>query len=141
LRDRREDIAPLANYFLRKYQGLAIHPVEGISEDAMRVLTDYSWPCTMRELEYVIQCAVVQCRDRCESSDDLSVKAEPQKDLLVPVNGEILPLREAMKKVERQLILSVLKASGGNRKESARRLGINRTTLYNKLHEHGIMDV
>jgi len=141
LRDRREDVAPLANYFLRKYQGLAIHPVEGISEDAMRVLTDYSWPGNVRELENVIQRAVVLCRDRCVSPDDLSVKAEPQKDLLVPVNGEILPLREAMKKVERQLILSVLKASGGNRKESARRLGINRTTLYNKLHEHGIMDV
>jgi DNA-binding NtrC family response regulator len=55
-------------------------------------------------------------------------------------NGDVVPLKQAMKKVERRFLLVALKACEGNRKETAERLGINRTTLYNKLHEHGLMD-
>ena len=70
---------------------------------------------------------------------DLDVDVTPQMHSLLP-EGETLPLREAMKRIERRLILQGLNVSGGNRKEAARLLDINRTTLYNKLHEHDIMD-
>jgi DNA-binding NtrC family response regulator len=139
LRERRQDVIPLANHFLQKYNGLALHPIEGISDKAMRTLTEYDWPGNVRELENVIQRAVVLCRTEFVVPEDLAVKSEALDEQLLP-GDQILPLREAMKKVERRLILSVLETSGGNRKEAAKRLGINRTTLYNKMHEHGIMD-
>jgi len=141
LRERRDDVAPLAAFFLQKHRGLALHPIEGMSEQALELLMSYHWPGNVRELENVIQRAIVLCRKSQLTPDDLSVRAPSREpDPLMPSDGEILPLKEAMKRVERRLILSVLKASNGNRKESARRLGINRTTLYNKMHEHGIMD-
>jgi transcriptional regulator with PAS, ATPase and Fis domain len=139
LRERPQDVFPLARHFLEKYRDQAIHAVEGISDEAMRVLSSYSWPGNVRELENVIQRAVVLCRNPYVSPDDLAVSAPQRQEPLLP-DRELLPLKDAMRKVERHLIMEGLKAAEGNRKEAARLLGINRTTLYNKMHEHGIME-
>jgi len=139
LRERRLDIIPLANHFLEKYRDQAIHPLEGISDEAMRILTEYDWPGNVRELENVIQRAVVLCGGPYITPEDLSITVEQRQEPLL-LDGELLPLKEAMRKVERRLILDGLKAAGGNRKEAAKLLGINRTTLYNKMHEYDIMD-
>jgi DNA-binding NtrC family response regulator len=64
----------------------------------------------------------------------------PHAGPVMPFDGKILPLKAAMRNWERQLILDGLKAAGGNRKEAAKQLRINRTTLYNKMREHGISD-
>ena len=61
LRERPEDISPLAQHFVQKYRGEAIHPVDGISDDSMRILSDYDWPGNVRELENTVQRAVVLC--------------------------------------------------------------------------------
>ncbi len=140
LRDRKQDIPALANYFLEKYRGLALHPVEAISEDAMRLLLDYTWPGNVRELENVMQRSVVLCRGKELTPEDFSIQGDHTQASPLAVNDEVGPLRERMKKVEREIILRTLEACDGNRKESARTLGINRTTLYNKLHEHDLMD-
>ena len=140
LRDRPEDIPPLAKHFLDKYRDEAIHAVEGISDTSMRVLADYEWPGNVRELENVIQRAVVLCRSKYIMPEDLPEKMAPRSEPILP-DGKILPLREAMKRWERRLVLESLRAVGGNRQETAKRLGINRTTLYNKMHEHGISEV
>ncbi len=79
------------------------------------------------------------CDEPYVTPDALEIQDAVQGDVVVPEDG-VLPLKEAMKRVECRLILAALKATGGNRKETARRLEINRTTLYNKLHEHDIMD-
>ncbi len=139
LRERTQDIMPLAEHFVEKYREDAIHPIEGFSAEAARALAEYHWPGNVRELENVVQRAVVMCRSRRITPQDLSIKSVQAQDALL-ADGEVAPLREAMKRVERRLILASLEASEGNRKEAAKRLGINRTTLYNKLHEHGLMD-
>jgi len=139
LRDRTLDIMPLAQHFLAKHRENAIHAVEGFSEDAVRVLTEYHWPGNVRELENVVQRAAVMCRSPYITPDDLDIKGTEAGKLLIE-DGDIVPLKEAMKRMERRLLLAGLEAAGGNRKEAARRLAINRTTLYNKLHEHGLMD-
>src|SRR5208283_4101286 len=67
----REDIAPLANHFIQKYRHEAIHPVEGISDEAMRILAEFNWPGNVRELENVIRRAVVLCRTSTITPADL----------------------------------------------------------------------
>ena len=140
LRERREDIAPLANHFIQKYRHEAIHPVEGISDEAMRILTEFNWPGNVRELENVIRRAVVLCRTSTVTPVDLPPKMAPRAGPALPADGKTMPLKAAMRNWERQLILDALKAAGGNRKEAAKQLKINRTTLYNKMREHAISE-
>jgi DNA-binding NtrC family response regulator len=140
LRERREDIAPLANHFIQKYRHEAIHPVEGISDEALRILTEFNWPGNVRELENVIRRAVVLCRSSTITPADLPPKMAPHTGPVLPSDGKIVPLKAAMRNWERHLILDGLKATGGNRKEAAKQLKINRTTLYNKMREHGISE-
>lgn len=139
LRERPADILPLAQHFIDKYQSRSTHPVKGISEEAMRLLSDHSWRGNVRELENAIEKAVILCREPYIMPEDLDFDpVRREEDPLA--GGEILPLKEAMKKVESRLVRQALGACDGNRKETAELLDINRTTLYNKLHEHGLMD-
>jgi DNA-binding NtrC family response regulator len=137
LRDRRADIPLLAAHFLQKYRNEAIHPVEGISDHTMRILTQYDWPGNVRELENMVRRAVVLCRGKVIEPEDLPAKLNPEENTVV-ADGEALPLKDSMRQWERHLLLEGLKRTGGNRKEAARQLGINRTTLYNKMREYGI---
>jgi len=139
LRERPLDILPLAQHFIEKYKREAAQPIEGITKDAMRVLTDYRWPGNVRELENVIQKAVVLGKGPYIEPADLAIASVVAREHKSPaVQG--VPLKEAVRDLERRVILAEVKACDGNRKEAAKRLGINRTTLYNKLHEYGILD-
>ncbi len=139
LRDRREDIAPLAMHFLNKYRPEALHVVDGISDEAMRILSEYDYPGNVRELENILRRAMVLCRNSYIMPEDLPIK-KPEVERPVVSDREVLPLKEAMRKWERQLLIEGLHATGGNRKETAKRLGINRTTLYNKMRDHEITE-
>lgn len=139
LRDRTQDISLLAQHFLHKYKDEALHEIEGISDEAMRILADYEWPGNVRELENVVRRAVVLCRSSHVLPEDLPAKLVPQEEPILP-DGKILPLKEAMRKWERRLVLDALRLTGGNRKETAKQLSVNRTTLYNKMREHGIVE-
>ena len=140
LRERREDIAPLAIHFANKYGNEAPHPIEGVSEEAMRLLTAYDYPGNVRELENIIRRAVVLCRNVRIMAEDLPAKAAPAAEPVMP-EGKMVLLREATRKWERQFLVESLRFGGGNRKETAKRLGINRTTLYNKMREYNITEV
>ncbi len=140
LRERPEDVPPLAGHFLQKYRTEALHPVAGVSDETMRILCEYDWPGNVRELENVIQRAVVLCRNEQILPEDLPPKLVPRARPVIS-DGNILPLKAAMSRWERRLIVEALKATGGNRKEAARRLGINRTTLYNKMREYDVTEV
>jgi len=140
LRERPEDIPPLAQHFVQKYRNEAIHAVDGISDETMRILSDYDWPGNVRELENTVQRAVVLCRNPYVMPEDLPAKVAPRVEPVL-ADGKVLRLKDAMKKWERRVLLESLRSFQGNRKETARGLGINRTTLYNKMKEHGISEV
>ena len=72
--------------------------------------------------------------------EDLPEKVAPRIEPVL-ADGKVLPLKEAMKQWERRVLLESLRSFQGNRKETPRGLGINRTTLYNKMRVHGITDV
>jgi len=141
LRERPEDIPLLARHFLDKYASESGHPIKGFSEEVMRAFAEYAWPGNVRELENVVQSAVLFCRGEYITLDDLPPQLRPAEAEPVVEEGKILPLDEAMARWERKVILEALQSTGGSRKAAAERLGINRTTLYNKMRRYGITSV
>jgi len=131
LRDRREDIMPLANAFLKRYAAQADRVVTGFSPQAEDRLRKFDWPGNVRQLQNEIQRAVLLCEASLINEADLSVGSPDS-----PTDGQDnVTLLEG---VERNTIMRVLQETGGNKLETARRLGIGRQTLYNKIKLYGI---
>ncbi|MEY2466283.1 MAG: two-component system, NtrC family, response regulator HydG [Verrucomicrobiota bacterium] len=133
LRERREDIMPLANAFMKRFVAQANQPIRGFTTAAIERLTDFSWPGNVRQLQNEIQRAVLLCESNEIDSTDLSItnvksEAEQSQD----TNFTLL------EGVERNAIVNMLKETGGNKLETAKRLGIGRQTLYNKIKGYGI---
>jgi two-component system, NtrC family, response regulator HydG len=128
LRERREDIAPLAKSFLARFARAMNKPVTGISPEAMALLTSYDWPGNVRELQNALERAALVCRSR---------QATPE-DLPFHVNGaKGAPLGKSLSDVERQHVKRILEESGWNITQAARLLEIDRVTLYNKIKKYG----
>ncbi|MDE0019257.1 MAG: sigma-54 dependent transcriptional regulator [Candidatus Poribacteria bacterium] len=138
LRDRRGDIPILADHFLKKYAAAAENPIRDISTDALQMLIQHDFPGNVRELENVIERAVLY-----ETTDLL----QPQSLLLHQTRGgsqqatsgptdatTILPLDE----VERRVIVHALKVTSNNTSDAAEALGIGRTTLYRKMKKYNL---
>ena len=126
LRERREDILPLARHFLQRFAAENDKTLSGFSAELVEFMLDYSWPGNVRELENMVERGVILAK-----GDEIT-RAELPHDMVAStaVAGETL---EAM---ERNHILNVLGQTEGNISEAARRLGIQRTTLYNKLKKY-----
>ena len=130
LRERREDIMPLATAFLKRYGSQAGREMSGFTPEASYALRAFDWPGNVRQLQNEIQRAVLMCEGSSVEARDLSITAVmSQKD------NPDLTLMEAM---ERNAIIQMLKETGGNKLETAKRLGIGRQTLYNKIKIYGI---
>ena len=132
LRERREDIMPLANAFLKRYAAQAGCVLTGFSPDAAACLRKFDWPGNVRQLQNEVQRTVLMCEGRIVEIADLSIAVPSGAGGLEETN---LTLMEAM---ERNTILQILKETHGNKLETARRLGIGRQTLYNKIKSYGI---
>lgn len=144
LRERRKDIPLLAGHFIARYAKESYKKIKGICEDALHILRGYSWPGNIREMENIIERAVILDTDGIITEEDLPeiilngstpVCSEPGAYSA----GEVSSLKEALKEPEKVYILKVLKEVGGNKKKAARKLGVNRTTLYNKLRKYNIL--
>ena len=134
LRDRREDIPLLAGHFLERLSLEMGKEVREISAGALRLLLDHPWPGNVRELENTVERALVTCRKRILTEEDfsfLSVPAPPADAWTVPTH---LPLQE----VERRVIEETLRRTGGNITETAEVLGIDRSSLYDRIRKFHI---
>jgi DNA-binding NtrC family response regulator len=134
LRSRREDVPLLAHSFIERLSPELGKEVGDISEDALRMLLDYDWPGNVRELENAIERAIVTCKNKVLTSDDftfLSRSAQERQSWTVPPN---LTLHE----VEKEVILATLRRTQGNMKKTAGLLGIDRSTLYDRLKKYNI---
>ena len=135
LRDRREDIPLLARHFVNRLAIELSVPTNGITEDALKLLIDYDWPGNVRELENAIERAMATCgKERlCESCFDfLSTRGRRAK------GGFTAPVNLTLAQVELQVIPAVLDDTGWNVKAAAAVLGIDRSTLYEKIKKYGI---
>ena len=132
LRERREDILPLARTFLKRYAAQADRALNDFSPAAAERLRRYDWPGNVRQLQNEVQRAVLMCDGQCVDVPDLSINDIPAAEA---EGDENLTLLEAM---ERTKILEVLRETNGNKLETAKRLGIGRQTLYNKIKAYAI---
>ncbi|HEY6443144.1 MAG TPA: sigma-54 dependent transcriptional regulator [Candidatus Acidoferrales bacterium] len=141
LRERRSDIVLLAEHFLRIYSEKNSFPAVGFSDDAILMLQTYSFPGNVRELENMVERAVLMARGRVLMPNHFPANAGDSPSSSSNGDGlELLslPFHKALAELERLLIEKALRESGGNKTDAANRLQINRRLLYNKIEEHKI---
>ena len=136
LRDRREDVAPLARHFLAKYARQFGKAVTDVSPGALAALERYQWPGNVRELENIMARSVALTSEPVVQLDQipLDVALTPAD----PMGEDQFNLREARQEVERLLILRALDRAHGNQTLAARLLGMHRNTLLVKLAQLGL---
>jgi len=126
LKDRREDILPLAEHFLKKYTEENNKSIKKFSSEVVKFMLNYSWPGNVRELENMIERGVILSKANSITLDEL-----PQ-DIIYPSPVE----GKTIEAVERNHIINVLEETKGNISKAADILGIRRMTLYNKLKKY-----
>lgn len=129
LKERPEDVLPLAGHFLSKGDKENRH-VE-ISKEAQNILSNYSWPGNIRELKAVITRAALMAESDTIQPDDLPVHLKSK-------NNEMPSKTKTLEDMEKEHIINVLAEMGGNQTKASEVLGINRKTLYKKINKHKI---
>ncbi|MFW5722814.1 MAG: sigma 54-interacting transcriptional regulator, partial [Desulfohalobiaceae bacterium] len=132
LRERRNEIPLLARHFLKIFAEEQGKGLEDFAPDALRLLLEYSWPGNVRELENTIEHAAVLAKGTTVEASDLPgvIHASCPEQQAETV--------QTIQTSERQLLMDALKSCNGNKAQSARRLGISRSTLYAKLKRYGL---
>jgi len=133
LRERREDIMPLATSFLKRFAAQANHVINGFTPGAVERLTGFEWPGNVRQLQNEVQRAVLL--NEGNEVDVAVLSVTNVKSGAAEGTDTSFTLLEG---VERNAIIQTLKETGGNKLETAKRLGIGRQTLYNKIKAYGI---
>jgi two-component system, NtrC family, response regulator HydG len=136
LRERRDDIPLLVEFFLREACKIHDKQVESITPEAVRRLTSYSWPGNIRELRSVIDVMVVVADHAQLDVDDLPESIRGSTEIVLATPSSTAGL--TMEQMERIHIANTLKLTGGNREKTAKILGIGARTLYRKLREYGL---
>ncbi len=129
LRDRKEDIPLLSNHFLQKFVVMNSKRIEGISGEAMKMLISHHWAGNIRELENIIERAVVICK-----TDEIAVDDMP--DILKIKESDPLKDPKTLNDSEKSHIEEILKKNTWNISKSAKELAIDRVTLYNKIKKY-----
>ncbi|MEI9961312.1 MAG: sigma-54 dependent transcriptional regulator [Limisphaerales bacterium] len=137
LRDRRDDIMPLANSFLKRFAAQANRPISSFKSDAVERLTAFDWPGNVRQLQNEIQRAVLLSEGNEVAAADLSI-TDVKSGSGNSLGKSDDPDFTLLEGVERNTIVQMLKETRGNKVETAKRLGIGRQTLYNKIKAYGI---
>jgi DNA-binding NtrC family response regulator len=129
LRERRDDIRPLADHFLARYAARYRKALTGFEPDALAALEAHAWPGNVRELDHALERAVLLAQGSELRTADLGLR-----ETAATLRFEDLPLEE----VERVLIRKALDRHGGNVSQAARALGLSRSALYRRLQHHGL---
>ena len=136
LRDRREDIPLLVDHFVAKYAAENGKAVRSVAPEALAILIDHSWPGNVRELENVIERAVVLSSSTSIGTELLpeTLQGDRPRPLPAPLPIDAgLPFYETMERLEREIIVETLKSVNGVQRKAAARLGLNPTTLNEKI--------
>jgi len=140
LRERIEDIIPMAKMFIEQNNREFSKNISGFSEEAENFLLNYEWPGNVRELKNVMERAVILCQNEIIEADHLPIelRTSPPKQsktvVLPPASDEDLSLQD----IEQRHIIETLKKFDGNKSKAARVLNISRSTLREKLKQYGI---
>ncbi len=138
LRERSDDIPSLASHFLSIHNKKNRKTVEGISRDALNKLVSYTWPGNIRELENVIERAVILCKGKMIEPVDIPLY---QEKMGFPQDLSGKPLDVLMDQVERHIIINTLESAGSDKEKAAKILQISRASFYNKLKKYKITEL
>jgi two-component system response regulator PilR (NtrC family) len=144
LRDRRDDVRPLAEHFLSQCAAEQNKDVRALSPDALRSLESYAFPGNVRELENVIERAVALAKAPTvglgDLPEELAGAASRATPALVSLADDGCNLDEVLGEVERRMLLQALERSGGVRTQAAKLLGVTLRSLRYRLHKHALGD-
>ncbi len=129
LRERREDIPPLAEHFLKRFAQSMNKPITGIALETRELMRGFDWPGNVRELQNAVERAVLVCKTKEIQPGDLPLQVSDSRGSAT--NGK------SLSDVERQHVKNVLEETGWNVYQAARLLEIDRVTLYNKIKKYG----
>jgi len=135
LRDRREDIPDLVTLFLAKYNRQYDCAVRGIDAEGMESLMDYGWPGNIRELEHVIQRAVIVTSGEHATVKDLFDVESSRRSSFTE---ELADRQGTLEDLEAQYIKKILQRTQGHQGQAAKLLGVDRKTIYNKIMKYGL---
>jgi DNA-binding NtrC family response regulator len=138
LRERREDIPLLVDLFLERLSAELDREIEGVSAEAMSALMVQPWPGNVRELRNVLERGAVVARGPVIERSDLGLTLQAGPDPQGPPPSPASDPTESLDEVERRHIAGVLAHTGFNVSQSARVLGVDRVTLYNKMRKYGL---
>jgi len=133
LREKKDDIPLLANYFIEKYNRIDKRTVKGLTEEAMQVLISMPWKGNVRELESIIERAILMCKKDLIGTKDLFLT---EKSKQTKETGYTFLPTVSLKEMEEKVIFHALDQTNGNRTHAAETLGISVRTLRNKLNEY-----
>jgi two-component system response regulator HydG len=143
LRERKEDILPLVTHFITAIGAEMAKTIEGVSDEAMELLLRYEWPGNIRELENMIERAIVLCEGSVLEAplfplnERRAPRAGAAATLSIPPAGAIT-LDNALERIERAMIEDALEKSNGVKTKTAELLGIKTSALYYKLEKYGL---
>jgi two-component system, NtrC family, response regulator AtoC len=142
LRDRREDIAPLVEHFLRRTNVKLGTAIDGVSAEAMKLLLDYGWPGNVRELENTVERAMVLCDGKRIEVDGLPEKIRESRDRIrLSLQSGELSIKKTTRIIEEELIRKALRETRGNRTNASKILEISHRALLYKIKEYEIHDL
>src|SRR6201998_4297164 len=138
LRDHKDDIPALANFFLEKFARESGKPIRGITPAAMKLLLDFHWPGNVRELENIIERGVTLSAG--STLDVADIHLDPPTPRAVAGAPTVLPVGMTLDQWEDEAIREALKQANGNKSQAARALGLSRNALRYRLSKIGVPD-
>ncbi|MBN2381808.1 sigma 54-interacting transcriptional regulator [bacterium] len=135
LRERKEDIPLLIDHFIHHFNTLHNKNIKGISDPALALLMNHSFPGNIRELKNIIERSLILMKQGLIEPHNLPDELQPQQ------TADYISPGLSLAEVEKRHILNTLRTYQGNRNETALALGIHRSTLYRKLQEFGLADI
>ncbi|WP_159467905.1 sigma-54 dependent transcriptional regulator [Dyadobacter sp. 3J3] len=130
LRERPEDIAPLAEFYLKQFRKKYNRPVTDISSALIKKMQQYNWPGNIRELQHAIERAVILSQEKTLQPDDLFLKTSGEQ----PTTATGFDLED----MEKNMIVQAMKRFNGNITDAARELGLSRAALYRRMEKYGL---
>ena len=138
LREHKEDIPALAQFFLEKFARESGKPAHNITPAAMKMLMDFHWPGNVRELQNVIERAITLSTG--STLDVADIHIDTARRAHVESGSAVLPEGMSMEQWEEELLREALKRASGNKSQAARALGLSRNALRYRLSKMGVPD-
>jgi DNA-binding NtrC family response regulator len=139
LRDRRDDIVPLANYFVEKYSRRMKKGEKSLSREAIAILERYHWPGNVRELENTIERSIILTEGKKIKPEHLAIRLPSTEEIRLREGAGLREVGQyAQAQAERAMIVRVLGQTNGNKRKTAEILKIDYTTLFEKIKKYGI---